>query len=583
MEGVALRHRAAPVVNLLSELDTGDTPLLTPEAIPECDIERRSPMKPHIAKACSTRSIAFALLCFGCATTRETPISAVPPIDTPLPYTVAVARFKDVAPRPPGVFDISPAAFQHMMVEELRKMNAFKRVVSLPTTCNHGDSGSIAEACRLGTELGADMVLAGQIEKMEARLQGTNAYAFVGVPLYCSIIGLPLAMAVPDGTHHGAMVVQVWLVEHAGRRLVGSHSILAEAIATTNSFQDGLLTPFAVTKWPGVLPDIQPRTINQFFQQLRQALSAELGHQIARAMDGDKRTALASPVPSRPVERERQPPSDLAMRRSPPHTTYALVVGISQYESGIPRLAYAAKDARDVHRMLLAQGASPDNIKLLTDAEATRANVVRATRSWLSRAKDATVVIHWSGHGFADPNNPSQCYFACYDTPGDAPAVGYKMTALTDDVKDIGARHVVMLLDTCHAGKAAFRGERGLGVVGTGPANDFARLMAEQQKISSGMVIIAAGDADRKSLESSNWQNGALTHIVLRGLSGEADGYLGAGAKDAAVTLGELKAFVQTELPKATTDLGMRACFPVIATLKGDASINSLPLTRVQE
>lgn len=47
------------------------------------------------------------------------------------------------------------------------------------------------------------------------------------------------------------------------------------------------------------------------------------------------------------------------------------------------------------------------------------------------------------------------------------------------------------------------------------------------------------------------------------------------------VRLGQLKAFVQTELPKATSDLGMKACFPVIATLKGDPTINELPLAKV--
>ena len=266
-----------------------------------------------------------------------------------------------------------------------------------------------------------------------------------------------------------------------------------------------------------------------------------------------------------------------------PGRVCALIVGISEYQYGISRLEYAAKDARDMRDLLLAQGISSDNIKLLTDAQATKTNVQVATRSWLSRARDATVIVHWSGHGLADPNNPGQCYFACYDTPANGLTAGYKMTGFTDDLKDIKARHVVVLLDTCHAGKAAYRSDKGLGGIAAGPANDFARVMEDQQRIAPGMVIIAAGDADRKSLETSDWANGMLTHVVLRGLRGPADGYEGAGTKDSTITLGELKAYVQMELPKATSDLGLRACFPVIATLRGDATINNLPLARVKK
>ena len=153
------------------------------------------------------------------------------------------------------------------------------------------------------------------------------------------------------------------------------------------------------------------------------------------------------------------------------HGSYALIVGISKYASGIPRLQYAAKDARDIYDLLLGEGVSPDNMKLLLDA---------------------------------------------------------------------------------------------------------------QQRVSAGMVIIAAGDADRKSLETSSWQNGMLTHVALKALRGQADGYMGQGPKDGRITLGELKVYVQAELPKITSDLGMAACFPVIATLKGDVTLNDLPMTRIR-
>ena len=260
---------------------------------------------------------------------------------------------------------------------------------------------------------------------------------------------------------------------------------------------------------------------------------------------------------------------------------YGLLIGISEYESDIPRLEYAAKDATDVHRLLVGQGLSPDNVKLLTDGDATTKNVQKATRAWLTKARNATLFVHWSGHGFADHNNPDECYFACHDTPADALVVGLKMTEFIEDLRAAGARHALVVLDTCHAGKATARGERGPAGMTVGPANDFARLMAQQQRVPTGMAIIAAGAADRKALESANWQNGALTHVVLQALSGGADGYQGAGPRDGWVTLSELRYYVHAVLPKVTADLGMRACFPQISVSTGDTRIGDLPLTKV--
>lgn len=279
-------------------------------------------------------------------------------------------------------------------------------------------------------------------------------------------------------------------------------------------------------------------------------------------------------------------PAQVASMQSPPLPTgprsvFALLIGISEYESDIPRLEYAAKDATDVCRLLVGQGTFPDRVKLLTDDDATTKNVQKATRAWLTRSRDATLFIHWSGHGFADPNNPNECYFACHDTPADALIVGYKMTEFIEDVKAADARHTLVVLDTCHAGKATARGERGPAGMTVGPANNFTRLMAQQQRVPPGMAIIAAGAADRKALESSDWQNGALTQVVIQALSGGADGYRGAGPKDGWVTLGELRYYVHDVLPKATSDLGMRACFPEISISTGDARIGSLPLTKV--
>lgn len=303
------------------------------------------------------------------------------------------------------------------------------------------------------------------------------------------------------------------------------------------------------------------------------------GKAIVVASKQESRKVELTPLPEhtrRNRADEAQPPTETL-----PWTarTYAVLIGISRYQKGIPELEYAAKDAHDVRDVLLSQGVPTDHIKVLTDEEATLIAIQVALGNWLSRAKDATVIVHWSGHGFEDPNNFEEGYFACYDTPSDLPGAGYRMKRLTDRIKASGARNALVVLDTCHAGHAAYRGPGGIS---GGAADGFIRFMHQQRAIPPGVVVIAAGDADRRSLESGEWQNGMLTHVVLAALRGRADGYLNATPRDGTVTLGELKTYVATELPKVTTDLGQRACHPVIATLKGGEIQNRLPLAQVR-
>ena len=65
---------------------------------------------------------------------------------------------------------------------------------------------------------------------------------------------------------------------------------------------------------------------------------------------------------------------------------------------------------------------------------------------------------------------------------------------------------------------------------------------------------------------------------MIKGLSGEADGFQGAGVKDGAVTMGELKDFMYTEMPYETQRVLGVAKRPVITTSSGDPDIWNLTL-----
>jgi len=143
------------------------------------------------------------------------------------------------------------------------------------------------------------------------------------------------------------------------------------------------------------------------------------------------------------------------------------------------------------------------------------------------------------------------------------------------------ARNKIVLADTCHAGKLITRGpgakdERAIAVMPY-----VAQMAREPDRIPEGMAFLVAADTNRKAVELSRWSNGAFTHILLRGLSGDADGFQGAGKRDGIVTLGELRAYMASQLPEQTSVVLGKPIHPMIAVTTGDEAINALPLVRV--
>jgi hypothetical protein len=89
---------------------------------------------------------------------------------------------------------------------------------------------------------------------------------------------------------------------------------------------------------------------------------------------------------------------------------------------------------------------------------------------------------------------------------------------------------------------------------------------------------MVGADTDRMAIENSSWSNGAFTHCLIKGLSGEADGFQSVGHKDGIVTMGELRAYLNTVMPDETQKALGVAKRPVITTSSGDIGIWDLTL-----
>jgi len=267
-----------------------------------------------------------------------------------------------------------------------------------------------------------------------------------------------------------------------------------------------------------------------------------------------------------------------AITSAPIGRRFAVIVGISEYKYAsesqcFNNLLYADDDAIAVADMLKQKGWSKNNIRLLVNDEASSRNIGIALESWLTKAgHNDIVLLFWAGHGYPDPEDPEKVYFACYDTDINIPSTGLRMDRVRDFLEERQVRNVIVLADTCHAGKLITRGERGLAV------RPYIEKVKKEQNIPKGWVFMVGADTDRKAIEAISWKNGAFTHCLLKALGGAADGYESSGPKDNNITLGELKAYMTSAMPEETLHVLGVAKHPVIVTSTGDPLIWELPL-----
>ena len=149
----------------------------------------------------------------------------------------------------------------------------------------------------------------------------------------------------------------------------------------------------------------------------------------------------------------------------------ALLIGIGEYRN-FSRLPGAPNDAHAMADFLIAHGGFADgDIRLLTDLDATRTNILAAARDWLvsGTAAGDEVVLFFSGHGFQQWDQDQDEADGKDETlvPVDAylDDEGVVKGMITDDeigllLDDLAGRRVQVVIDACHSGTST----RGVGI-----------------------------------------------------------------------------------------------------------------------
>ena len=172
----------------------------------------------------------------------------------------------------------------------------------------------------------------------------------------------------------------------------------------------------------------------------------------------------------------------------------ALVIGVGAHSDPRWAVPTAARDAQGVYEALItAGGYGQGRAELLLDGAATREGVLAALRRLANRcAADSVAVISLTCHGAESADGPYALATADASFTADgriASGTGLSIADLARALRDIPARHLLLIINACYAGHVG--GELGL----KGRITEIEGLIpGEQLTDEAGNQILATGE-----------------------------------------------------------------------------------------
>jgi WD40 repeat protein len=238
-------------------------------------------------------------------------------------------------------------------------------------------------------------------------------------------------------------------------------------------------------------------------------------------------------------------------------TLHLLVVGINQYENEKYNLNYAVADAAAFKDKVATRGAplfdqlSPTIIK---DSEVTKARIKKELFNIRNTALPQDVFIfYYAGHGMVTDQGRGDFYIVptdvtqLYGADEQMTTRGLSSSELQELSQSIPAQKQLFILDACQAGGAL------TGISQRGAAEEKA---IAQLARSTGTHWLTASGSQQFATEFADLGHGAFTYTLLNGLAGKAD------SGDGRVTVNELKAYLESEVPVVTAKHKGTAQYP---------------------
>ncbi|MCH6256886.1 caspase family protein [Puniceicoccaceae bacterium K14] len=237
---------------------------------------------------------------------------------------------------------------------------------------------------------------------------------------------------------------------------------------------------------------------------------------------------------------------------------HLLVVGINTYQNPAYNLNYARIDAEAVQAALTQSTSkvfTQTNTYSLYDTDAKRANILATLDIIKSEATSRDVFIfYYAGHGVMSDEADPQFYLAPYEITQlygkdrTLRQLGVSSDLLLKYSRDIAAQKQLFILDACQSAGALKT------IAQRGAVEE--RAIAQLAR-SSGTHWLTATGSEQFATEFAELGHGAFTYTLLEALNGQAD------SGDNLVTVNELKAYLESQVPEVTLKAKGEAQYPV--------------------
>ena len=193
---------------------------------------------------------------------------------------------------------------------------------------------------------------------------------------------------------------------------------------------------------------------------------------------------------------------------------FCVAIGVGDYhDEKLPPLKFSTKDAHDFAEAVYKKRGLPFadvQVKLLTDKEATRADIFEAME-WLQQETTPNDIcfFFYAGHGYRDEKD--RFYFMPYGGTTDKLYNCFSATDFRNMAEDINCK-LIVFTDACYSA-ALFEGNRSAATT---------HFIEQLRRTKNGMILYASSASDTKSKEDPSWGNGAFTKALVAAFNGGA-------------------------------------------------------------
>jgi tetratricopeptide (TPR) repeat protein len=235
--------------------------------------------------------------------------------------------------------------------------------------------------------------------------------------------------------------------------------------------------------------------------------------------------------------------------------TWGLLVGVSKYESrGIQSLTYPAADATALRDALVDPklGRLPaDHVKLLTNEQATRDNIMAGVTDFLAKnvKKGDAVIVSVAGHGVSKGVGiGAKSYFLSTDAKGASKEAlessAVDLRALCTEIGKLPAAQFILFVDACREDPTP-----GRGLKPNTQSDSLARavrVVADKDNGPVDSVTFYACQVGQRAYEDTTYQHGVFTYWILDAIKEAA----GAVPPDGRIEMGRLASYVRAKVKK---------------------------------